>query len=149
MGTMQTKQIIARVLISIAFAINVMCAIQFLVWPDTYVPLYSLTGDGARAAIQGFGVCFLMWNATYPPVIAHPHRYRVLFGVVIAQQLIGLVGESIILLGVDPATALFSSVLRFIVFDAGNLVLLIIAFMLTRQKETQANSKAQSSRRPS
>jgi hypothetical protein len=77
-----------------------------------------------------------MWNATYPPVIVRPDRYRVLFGVVLVQQAIGLVGESLLLAGLQPGLeVLASSIARFVAFDAAGLVLLAIAFLLSRARK--------------
>ena len=123
---------IARILVAAVLAMNVMCAIQFIAWPSSFAPAYSLEGAGALAAVQGFGVCFLMWNATYPPVIANPAKRRTLFSVVIAQQAIGLAGETLILVGIDPTAAVHASIIRFMAFDAAGLVLLVAAFLLTR-----------------
>ena len=123
----------ARILVAAVFAMNVMCAVQFIVWPQAYVDAYQVQGPSAVAMVQSIGICFLMWNATYPPVIVRPERYRVLFGVVIAQQVIGLVGESLLYVSLGPDLAvLASSVLRFIVFDAAGLVALVIAFAISR-----------------
>ena len=122
-----------RVLVAVVFFINVMCAVQFIVQPADFAPAYQLEGAAGIVVTQSIGICFLMWNATYPPVIAHPERYRVLFGVVLAQQVIGLVGESLLLVSFGPGLEqLASSLVRFIVFDGGGLVLLAIAFFLTR-----------------
>ena len=127
---------IARVLVAIVFFINVQCALQFVIWPDAYVGAYQLEGASAEAIVRSFGICFLMWNATYPPVIARPARYRVLFGVMIAQQVIGLVGESLLYTTLGPALPILaSSVMRFIIFDGAGLVLLAIAFALTRPRQ--------------
>ena len=115
---------------AIVFIMNVMCALQFILTPASYVEAYSLEGQGAVAAVQGFGVCFLMWNATYPAVIVRPTNNRVLFVVVLVQQAIGLVGESLIRTGVDSSTAAYASITRFIVFDAIGLVLLVVAILL-------------------
>ena len=123
---------IARVLVVLVFAIDVQCAVQFILWPDAYTAAYQVEGASAEAMVRTVGICFLMWNTTYPPVFVHPDRYRVLFGVVIAQQLIGLVGEALLLTSLQPGLeVLASSIVRFIVFDAAGLVLLAIAFLLT------------------
>ena len=124
---------VARVLVAVVFIWNVQCAVQFIVWPDAYVAAYQLEGASAEAVVRSFGICFLMWNATYPPVIANPGRHRMLFGVVIAQQAIGLVGESLLLAGFGAdLAAMAASVMRFIAFDAAGLVLLVAAFALSR-----------------
>ena len=126
---------VARVLVAAVFFINVMCAVQFVVVPADFAPAYQLEGAIAEPIVRSIGICFLMWNATYPPIIVHPERYRVLFGVVIAQQVIGLIGESLLLFSLGPGLEqLAASIIRFIAFDAAGLVLLGIAFILTVRK---------------
>lgn len=125
---------IARLLVAAVFAMNMLCALQFILQPQTYMHAYQLSGPGAPAAVAGMGITFAMWNATYPPVIARPHRYRVLFGVVLAQQVIGLVGESALLLTLpEGLDTLSTSIGRFVAFDAAGLALLAIAWILTRR----------------
>lgn len=124
---------IARVLVALVFAVNVQCALQFILWPGAYTAAYQVEGASAEAMVRTVGICFLMWNATYPPVIVRPERYRVLFGVVLAQQAIGLVGESLLMTSLQPGLeVLASSIARFIAFDAAGLVLLAIAFLVSR-----------------
>ena len=83
--------------------------------------------------VQSFGILFLMWNATYPPVIWDPVRHRTLFAIVLAQQLIGVVGE-IALWTALPAghDTLLDTGLRFLRFDAAGLAIMAAAFFLTR-----------------
>ena len=134
----------ARVLVALVMASNVLCAVQFIVWPGAYAGAYQLEGLAAPYIVQSFGIVFLMWNATYPPVIARPCRYRVLFGVVVAQQAIGLAGESL-LRATLPAglDVLAASVARFIAFDAAGLILLAIACALTVSKPAGTSSPAE------
>jgi len=134
MTNSRTRTWISRVLVALVFAVNVQCALQFILWPDAYTAAYQVEGASATAMVRTVGICFLMWNATYPPVIAQPGRFRVLFGVVLAQQMIGLVGESLLLASLQPGLeVLASSVVRFIAFDAAGLVLLAVAFFLSRR----------------
>lgn len=120
----------ARVAVALVFVLNVQCAVQFIVWPGAFAGAYELSGVAGNAAVQGLGVAFLMWNATYPLVIANPARHRTLFAVVLAQQAIGLVGESAILTTLPAGHELLSaSILRFIAFDAAGLVLMAAAFV--------------------
>ena len=129
------KTNIARALVALVFVVNVQCALQFILWPGSYTGAYQVEGASAEVMVQTVGLCFLMWNATYPPVIARPDRYRVLFGVVLAQQAIGLVGESLLLASLQPGLeVLGGSIARFIAFDAAGLALLAIAFLITRAK---------------
>ena len=124
---------IARVLVVAVFFVNVQCALQFVVWPEAYTAAYQLEGASAEAVVRSIGICFLMWNATYPVVIARPDRYRMLFGVMIAQQVIGLVGESLLLASLgDGLTVLAGSIVRFIVFDAAGFVALAVGFWISR-----------------
>ncbi|MDR2716140.1 MAG: hypothetical protein LBB46_05295, partial [Coriobacteriaceae bacterium] len=86
-------------------------------------------------AIQGIGIAFLMWNVTYPLVVFNPCKHRVLFMVVLAQQVIGLVGESVIYLTLPAGhQVLGESIMRFIVFDAAGLILLTLGFLLTLKR---------------
>lgn len=117
-----------RVAFALVFAANVQCALSFLLQPEAYAPAYELSGVPGAAAVQGLGVAFLMWNATYPAVIASPRRFFALGVVVLAQQAIGLVGEAWIRatlpLGHDVLAA---GILRFIVFDALGLALMAVS----------------------
>lgn len=130
---------VARVLVAAVFAVNVQCAVQFIAWPGAFTGAYQVEGASAEAVVRSIGICFLMWNATYPPVIVRPDRFRVLFGVVIAQQVIGLVGEGLLAAGLpSDLDALFGSIMRFVAFDAAGLVLLATAFLLTRRGTSTA-----------
>lgn len=125
----RTAGIAARVAVALVFAANVQCAASFVLWPEAFAGGFELTGVPGAAAVRGLGVAFLMWNATYPPVIANPHRFRALFVVVLVQQAMGLAGESWILLSLPVGhTALAASIIRFIAFDAAGLVLMAAAF---------------------
>ena len=144
MGQSSNRRIwAARLLIGVVFFINVQCALQFLIWPGAYTAAYELAGPSSETIVRSFGICFLMWNATYPPAIAHPERHRVLFGVIIAQQVIGLIGESLLYANLDPSlSVLGSSIMRFIVFDAAGLICLVCAFFLSRKRAFNGMSDA-------
>lgn len=121
----------ARIAVFLVFVINVQCALSFLFFPELYIEAYELSGLSGEVALQGIAVAFLMWNATYPLVIIDPEKYRTLYGVVLAQQLIGLVGESAILLSIPEGhIALSASILRFIAFDGAGLILMGLAFIV-------------------
>nr|AHF25151.1 hypothetical protein [uncultured bacterium Contig1772] len=132
------REWVARVLVALVFFINVQCALQFVLWPGAYTAAYQLEGASAEAVVRSIGICFLMWNATYPPVIVRPGKYRVLFAVMLCQQAIGLVGESLLYFSLGPdLVVLASSVMRFIVFDAAGLVALVCAFFVSRPQEAE------------
>lgn len=125
----------ARVAVLIVFFLNVMCAVEFIAWPESFAPAYGLPPTPeSYAMVAGLGVAFLMWNVTYPAVIVNPVRFRVLFIVVLVQQAVGLVGESYIwmqLVGQGLGDSLMAhGIMRFVAFDGGGLVLMLAAFIV-------------------
>lgn len=131
----RTRLWLARLLVAVVFVWNLQCALIFVFDPVSAMGAYQLSGAVGSATLQGVGVAFLMWNATYPAVIVSPNRFRSLFVVVLIQQVIGLVGETWIITHLGPGTeVLVGSILRFIIFDGVGLILLVIAFALTRKK---------------
>ncbi len=126
----RVARILVRIAFAVVFAVNVQCAVSFVLWPGAYAPAYELSGTAGEAAVQGLGIAFLMWNATYPAVIVDPRRFRALGVVVLAQQVIGLAGESWMLLSLpDGHAPLAESIGRFIAFDGFGLVLMATAFI--------------------
>ena len=121
----------ARFVVGAVFVLNVSCAFAFLLRPDRYAPGFELTGVQGRIMVQAIGILFLMWNATYPLVVIHPHRYRTLFAVVLAQQAIGVVGETWLLATLPVGhPALWTTGVRFIIFDGLGLIGMGILFWL-------------------
>jgi hypothetical protein len=117
-----------RLLIGGVLLVNVQCAASFLLWPGRYAPAYELSGITGAAMIRAVGVLFLMWNVPYAFAFAHPRRFPASLVEAAIMQAMGLVGESLILLGLPPGhETLAASLLRFIFFDAGGLVLLFLA----------------------
>lgn len=124
---------IARIAVGAVFATNVWCALGFFIDPGAYAPAYELSGVAGQAAVQGLGVAFLMWNVTYPLVIARPSTHLTLYAVVLAQQVVGLVGETIISLSLPAGHATLAAALeRFIVCDGIGLLAMAVAFALVR-----------------
>lgn len=122
---------IARVAVGVVFVVNVQCAFGFVVNPSGYAGAYELSGVSGAVAVQGLGVAFLMWNVTYPLVIWKPNAHRTLFGVVLVQQAVGLIGESAIASQLPAGhEVLAAGIGRFIAFDAFGLVIMGIAFAL-------------------
>lgn len=125
--------IAARIAVAAVFVLNVQCALQFVLWPDAHAGAYELSDVSGEAAVRGLGIAFLMWNATYPAVIASPRRFQALYAVVLAQQAIGLAGESFILASLPTGHAvLASSIVRFIAFDGAGLAMMLAAFVWLR-----------------
>lgn len=124
----------ARIVVGIVFAVNVWCALVFIFDPAPYAGGFELSGLPGRIVVQSFGILFLMWNATYPPVLFDPLRQRTMFAVVLVQQAIGVIGETWLLLTLPPGHfALQATGLRFIVFDGLGLIAMGIAYMLLRK----------------
>ena len=129
---------VVRVCFALVFAVNVQCALSYVLDPLAYVGGFELEGVAGEVAVRGLGVAFLMWNATYPAFICSPERCRCLGWVIIAQQAIGLIGESVILSGIGASHVLLrSSIERFIAFDAAGL-LVTLASLLVFAKERKA-----------
>jgi hypothetical protein len=77
------------------------------------------------------GILFLMWNATYPPVLLHPSRQPLLFRIILAQQAIGLVGEWWLWQSLPAGhEALRVTGLRFLAFDGLGLLAMAVAYAL-------------------
>ncbi len=127
----------ARVAVALVLASNLSAAVPYLIDPSRYTAGFELKGAAGEAMVRGLGVLFVMWSVAYLPLIAHPDRHRTLFGVIVAQQVLGLVGESWILATLPPGhTALVAAGLRFIAFDGVGLVVLLAAFgMLLRARD--------------
>ena len=116
---------VVRLCFAFVFVVNVQCALGFALAPEAYMGAYELGGVPGRVATQGIGIAFLMWNCTYPLVIWRPERHRALASVVLAQQVVGLVGESLIRATLAAGHDLLaSSIDLFIAFDAIGLVLM-------------------------
>ncbi len=126
-GTMLTW--LARAAVAFVFFFNVTCALAFILQPERYQGGFEVSGEPGTIAVQGFGILFLMWNATYPPVIFNPARQKTLFAVLLVQQAIGVAGETWLWLSLPPGhAALYETGLRFILFDGLGLALMSAAF---------------------
>jgi len=125
---------LARIIVGAVFLMNVSCALAFILQPNKYSPGFEVAGVPGRIYIQGMGILFLMWNATYPPVIFHPIRYRALFVVVLIQQAIGFAGETWLWLTLPAGhSTLRATGLRFMIFDGIGLIAMTVAYWLLRK----------------
>jgi hypothetical protein len=128
----------ARAAVGSVWAVNLNAALAFLTQPERYAGGFELTGAAGEAVVQAFGILFLMWNATYPPVILQPRGHPILFRIVLTQQAIGVVGETWIWLGLPPDhPALWETGLRFIAFDSIGLVVMALAFAIMLKASAQ------------
>jgi len=125
----------ARLLIALVVGWNLQAAIAFILWPERYAPGFELTGVPGAAAMRGTGILFLMWTVPYVVALWHPRKHRPFVLTALLMQFVGLVGESLILISLPQGYAsLHTSIVRFIAFDAGGLVLLIAALWLSNNK---------------
>ena len=121
----------ARFAVGLVFLVNVNCAVAFILQPEKYAAGFEVSGVAGKAIVQGFGILFLMWNATYPPVIYQPSAHKTLFWIILIQQAIGVIGETWLWLELPAGhAALETTGLRFILFDGFGLLLMGIAFGL-------------------
>ena len=130
---------LARLLIAIVTGWNLQAALVFILWPERFMGGFELTGIPGAAAVRGTGVLFVMWNVPYLVALWHPRKYRLVLGIMLVMQLVGLVGESLILFTLPDRHALLStSITRFIIFDGSGLILLLGAYwLLNRDAVTQ------------
>lgn len=129
---------LARAAVGIVFAVNIWCALSFILHPQTYSRNFELTGLPGEIVVQSFGILFLMWNATYPPVILRPNTHRTLFSILLVQQCIGLVGETWLLFKLPAGHPELSATgVRFIVFDGLGLFMMGAAFIFLRASARQ------------
>ena len=139
------RLLLPRVLIFLVLAMNLQCAFAFIFNPLPFVAPFELSGEPGRAAVIGIGILFVMWQVPYVFALVHPLRNRRSLLESVLMQAIGLVGESLLHRSIPLANAaLRGSIFRFIVFDAGGLLLLIVAaawtFRLLRQEKGDSNA---------
>lgn len=126
------KTALPRLFILIVLFINLQCALQFILRPETYAPGFELPGLPGQAAVRAFGVLFLMWNVPYIVAAWNPFQHRTALYESIAMQTIGLIGEILLYHSLPAAHAVTrASMVRFILFDAGGLAALLTAAALS------------------
>jgi hypothetical protein len=124
---------LARILVGLVLVINIQCAIAFLLDPGRYAPAYELIGIPGEAAIQGFGILFLMWNVPYAVAFFNPIHHRISLYEADIMQLIGLIGETLIYFGLPPGYLILNdSLLRFMIFDGLGLLVLLLATIIVK-----------------
>jgi len=125
----RTRIWIARGLIVVVTLMNLQAALQFMLRPQMYAPGFEMTGIAGEAMIQGLGLLFLMWNIPYIFAVVQPLRNFVSLVEAVIMQFIGVVGETLLLIGLPGEHPILeASVKRFILFDGSGLVFLLAAF---------------------
>lgn len=122
---------LARGLIGVVTFLNLQAAFQFMLAPENYSPGFEVSGAPGNAMIQGMGLLFLMWNIPYVAALIHPQKHFLSMIEAVTMQAIGVFGETILLFTIQGEHPMIhASVVRFIIFDGGGLVLLLAALML-------------------
>ena len=133
-----TKIWIARLLIALVTVMNLQAAFQFMLRPHNYAWGFELSGTPGSAILKGMGLLFLMWNIPYIFAAFHPVKNFVSLIEALMMQLVGVAGETILLSQLPGGHPIIhASVMRFIVFDAAGLLLLLIAFCLCLKQARQ------------
>ncbi len=128
------REWIAQGLIGIVVFFNLDAAFSFMFQSDLYAPGFEISGIPGRAVTQGMGLLFLMWNVPYLFALVKPTRNFTSLVEAVLMQAIGVIGESILLLNLPGSHPIITATTeRFIIFDGGGLVLLIIALVISRQ----------------
>lgn len=123
----------ARILIGLVLFFNLQCALLFIGKPGNFAAGFEMEGVAGTVMVQGMGLLFLMWNVPYVLALTHPRARRVSLYEAIAMQAIGLIGESVLLFLLPPGhPALRATAARFIYFDGGGLLALLLAFWVSR-----------------
>lgn len=130
---MKTTKLVwtTRIFIAIVLLINLLCAVEFILKPSEYMGSYELSGEVGRVVMIGYGILFLMWQVPYFFAFYSPKLHKVSLIQAILMQGIGLIGESLLFRTIPMENpVLRGSILRFIWFDGGGLVFLILALMI-------------------
>ena len=128
-----------RLVVAVVCVWNLTAAVPFALNPADYTSGFEVSGVGGEALVRGLGIAFLMWQVPFVPVIWHPGRNRVCFACVLGMQLVGLVGESVMMANLPAGHApLRATGWRFIAFDTAGLVLMGLAFgfLFLKRKST-------------
>jgi len=122
---------LVRLLIGVVTFLNLQAAVQFMFYPHRFAPGFELSGIPGEAMIQGMGLLFLMWNIPYLVALFHPLRHLTSLMEAVIMQAIGVFGETFLLLSLKGSHDLIrESVRRFIYFDSGGLLLLLVALVM-------------------
>ena len=128
------RQWLARATLTVVLLANLSAAIPYVARPADYVAAYELAGAPGEVVVRGLGILFLMWAVPFIPAILQPVRNRVAFRCVLAMQVIGLAGESLMMATLPPGhDALSTTGWRFIAFDGAGLVLLSLGYLVAQR----------------
>ena len=134
---------IARLLVAVVIFINLQAALQYILNPNAYSGAFELEGIPGMSAVMGVGILYVMWQVPYVFAAINPIAHRLSLTEAVLMQAIGLLGETWLRSRIPVEhTVLRNSILRYIFFDAGGLVLLVVAWTLVN-KVVIAQKKAE------
>ncbi|PKN87885.1 MAG: hypothetical protein CVU46_02765 [Chloroflexi bacterium HGW-Chloroflexi-8] len=130
-------RIFSTILISLVCVVNIQAGLDFYFRPELYTSGYELIGMPGQIAISGFGILFIMWNIPYIYALWNPIKNKAFLVQAIWMQFIGCFGETTLLfrLPENSYLQLRSSILRFVIFDSIGLLLLILSFLIIRNRK--------------
>lgn len=124
----------------IVMAWNLQAAVVFLAAPHRYLQAFQLSGVPGQIAIQGVGVLFLMWQVPYAFALVSPSRHRVSMIEALIMQILGVVGESLLILFLpSDYPRIRDSLKQFVLFDGIGVILLFTAWMLAARGKLTEN----------
>ena len=131
----ETRKVwIARLLVAVVIFINLQAALQYILNPNAYSGAFELEGIPGMAAVMGVGILYVMWQVPYVFAAINPIEHRLSLTEAVLMQAIGLLGETWLRSRIPTEhDILRNSILRYIIFDAGGLVLLGIAWFLVNR----------------
>jgi len=131
----ETRKVwIARLLVAVVIFINLQAALQYILNPNAYSGAFELEGIPGMAAVMGVGILYVMWQVPYVFAAINPIAHRLSLTEAGLMQAIGLLGETWLRSRIPTEHAILrNSILRYIIFDAGGLVLLGIAWFLVNR----------------
>jgi hypothetical protein len=133
-------RIVASILISTVFIINIQAGIDFYLKPEKYTAAYELSGIPGEISVAGVGLLFIMWNVPYAFALWNPVKNTISLLQAIIMQAFGVIGETTLLYRFSDLEFphLASSIKRFIFFDGAGLILLLLAaFLMYRYTKEQ------------
>ncbi len=130
---------IIRTLIGLVLFFNLTCAIQFLLFPLTYLGSFGILEENGTAVIRGYGILFIMWNVPYLFAFINPIRFIISLYEAIIMQSIGILGEGWIMNSLPQHVEQTKNmVCRFLYFDIFGLMALFSALIIIKNfKQTQ------------
>jgi hypothetical protein len=135
---------LARVVVLTVCVWNLTAAVPFVLNPANYTRSFEVAdcGVGGEVLVRGLGIAFLMWQVPFLPVIWHPGRQRILFLCLLGMQVLGLVGESVMMAALRGEHApLRATGWRFILFDGAGLLLMGLAYRALHWRQILSKKK--------